>query len=147
MSFTKGRIIVRGKLVRRLVTLFKVIDIEPELGIGKRFGNVRAVEIWGALYFRWTYFPWNDYVKTTIGVNTGLNYATEIEAEERQRSTPGHRGSNVLHNFSPEVTFALPEIPNYEIVFNYHHRSGIYGAINGVYGGTQFATVGLRHRF
>jgi hypothetical protein len=132
---------------RRLATFLNVIEIEPEFGIGKRFGNVRAVEIWGALYFRWTYFPWNEYLKTTIGVNTGLNYATDIEAEERQRSVPGHKGSHILHNFSPEITFALPAIPNVEVVVNYHHRSGVYGLINGVYGGTQFATLGLRYRF
>ena len=138
---------VGGTFSRRLVTFLKFIDVEPEFGIGKRFGDVSAVEIWGSLYFRWTYFPWNDYLKTTIGVNTGLNYATKIEVKERQRSAPGHRGSNVLHNFSPEMTFALPEIPNYEMVFRYHHRSGIYGAINGVYGGIQFATMGLRYRF
>ena len=70
-------------------------------------------------------FPWNNYVKTTIGVNTGLNYATEIEAEERQRSTPGHRASNVLQNFSPEITFALPEIPNYEIVLTLMEMSQV----------------------
>jgi hypothetical protein len=127
--------------------LLNVIEIEPEFGIGKRFGNVRAVEIWGALYFRWTYFPWNDYLKTTIGVNTGLNYATDIEAEERQGSVPGHKGSHILHNFSPEMTFAPPTIPSFEVLLNYHHRSGMYGLINGVYGGTQFATLGLRYRF
>ena len=52
-----------------------------------------------------------------------------------------------------EVVFALPERQDWELVFRYHHRSGggaIFGdtlLFNGVTGGANFATAGLRYRF
>jgi hypothetical protein len=43
--------IVDGEFSRRLVTFWHALDIEPQLGIGKRFGDMQAVEFWGAVAF------------------------------------------------------------------------------------------------
>src|SRR5687767_983324 len=61
---------------RRIASLFEVIDLEAELGAGQRFNGLDETEVWGALYLRYTAFPWNGILRTTVALNTGLNYAT-----------------------------------------------------------------------
>ena len=75
--------IVDGEFSRRLVTFWHSLDIEPQIGIGKRFGDMQAVEFWGAVAFRWTAFPWNNYVKTTIAISEGVSLATQVDTVER----------------------------------------------------------------
>jgi hypothetical protein len=138
---------------RRVARIGNGLDIELEVGAGKRFGDMQAGEFWGAVYFRWTEFPWNKYLRTTVAISTGLSYATEIEALELERGHKDESGSHLLHFLSPEITFALPSQPNLELVFRFHHRSGgseflgDVGIFNGVSGGAHHGTVGARYRF
>jgi hypothetical protein len=134
-----------------------LLAIEIEIGAGQRFGNLHETEGWAALYLRWKYFPWNDYLRTTVAVSTGLNYASAISEEEYLESGNG-KGARLLHYFSPEITVALPSRPDRELVIRNHHRSGgggiygyrmpVYGSLfHGTDGGTQFLSVGLRQHF
>jgi hypothetical protein len=147
-----GTGLVAGALSRRLLTFAGVIDIEGETGIGQRFGNMRETEFWVALYARWTWFPWNHIVRTTIATSTGFNFATGVPAAEREWDST-RRGSKLLHFFSPEITLGLPSHPDWDLVARIHHRSGgriLFGEIdmfNGVGGGVHFATLGIRYRF
>jgi hypothetical protein len=138
--------LLAGAFSRRFASVFDVLDFEAEAGVGQRFGDMHATELWSGVSIRWTAFPWNSYVRTTIAITEGINYATEIDAAERLMSD-GHRASSVLNFFSPELTLALPSHPYEELLLRFHHRSGIFGAIHGVTGGAQFGTVGFRHRF
>jgi len=131
-----------------------ILGFEAEAGAAKRFGDQTEAEYWAALYLRWKWFPWNDVVKTSFAVSTGLNYASGISAYERGVSGNG-TGSPLLHFFSPEITFALPDQPDRELVLRMHHRSGIqddkglpgFAIFNYADSGSTFATVGLRYRF
>ena len=125
----------------------KRISLEPEVGIGQRFGRQSATELWGALFVRYHGFPWDHSLVTTVAISTGLNWANTRTAEERDRNQNDGQGSNLLHYLAPEVTFALPSRPDTELMFRLHHRSGIFGLINGAHGGSQYATVGVRVRF
>jgi hypothetical protein len=144
--------IVGAAMSRRLVTFFRVIDVEAELGVGQRFGRMNETEVWSALFFRWTWFPWNDYLRTTLATSTGLNWASGISDLERLRDGD-RKGSQLLHYFSPEITFSLPQMPQWELVARLHHRSGakvFFGDVamfNGVDGGAHFGTLGVRYRF
>jgi hypothetical protein len=128
------------------VTFWNALDIEPEIGIGKRFGDMQAGEFWGALAFRWTAFPWNNYVKTTIALSEVISLATQIDTVERD-ANPNRAGSIVLNYFSPEITVSLPDYQQYDLIFSIHHRSGLYGLIDHVNAGSQFGTVGFRIHF
>ena len=68
---------------KRKVRLLPGRAFEPQIGIGKRFGDMQAVEFWGAVAFRWTAFPWNNYVKTTIAISEGVSLATQVDTVER----------------------------------------------------------------
>jgi len=122
------------------------VTIEPEIGFGKRFGAMDEYEAWAAVFLRYNYFPWNDYIYTTVAVSTGLNYASGISEIEKNRAGNG-RGDRLLHYLAPEITFALPQDKSKELVFRFHHRSGGYGLVSDSDGGAQYLTVGLRFRF
>jgi hypothetical protein len=121
---------------RRLLTLWHALAIEPEVGLAKRFGAMHADEAWLALYFRWTRFPWNRTVRTSIALSVGLSYAADLP--------PGSHGAAFLNYCSPEVTFALPNHPRYELLVQLHHRSGLWIG-NAADPGWQYLTIGLRY--
>jgi len=134
--------LIGGAISRRLLTLWDSLDIESEFGLAKRFGNMHTEEAWLVLYFRWTRFPWNQYLRTSIAITSGPSFAVNLP-----RST--HKNATVLNYFSPQITFALPEYPQYELMMQMHHRSNIvdFGKGGTPDPGWQFLTVGLHYRF
>ena len=120
--------------------------IDWEVGAGQRFGNSTATELWTALYFKYDGFPWPNTIYMTAGVSTGVNYATSTSDHEVRKSGNG-TGTNLLHYFSPEITFANPDNKDFEIVARLHHRSGVFGLFDGVDGGSTFLSVGFRRHF
>lgn len=143
---TKDSTLVSGAFNREILVYDDLWAFETEVGTGKRFGRQDEWEFWGALYFRWKSFPWNDYVRTTVAVSTGVNYATDVSQIEIDKS-PKHQ-SRRLHYLSPEITFGLPSQPNLDLVFRFHHRSGgDLGLFNNTGGGSQYQTVGVRYRW
>ena len=143
---------VGGTLSEALVEFRDLADFEGEVGVGQRLGNQHESEVWLALYARWKWFPWNRFITTTVAVSTGLNYASGVSQYELEQSGI-QGGSNLLHYFSPEITFALPSKTDWQFLIRYHHRSGggaIWGytpLFKGVDGGTQYLVFGLRHWF
>ncbi len=141
-----GDYIVATSVSRRIATLWGRVDVEPEIGLGQRFGEQAETEVWGAFFFRYRGFPWDDRIVTTMAISTGLNYASDISEKEQDRAKDGE-GARVMHFFSPEITFALPQAPQYEVLFRVHHRSGVFGLVSDAWGGAQYGTIGLRWRF
>ncbi len=122
------------------------LHLEPEVGLGQRYGIQDQTEIWGALFFRYEGFPWDRWLITTVAASTGLNYASSVSQVEQDRAHDGE-GSQLMHFFAPEITFALPSRPDTELLFRFHHRSGVFGVVSDAWGGAQYATVGIRVRF
>ena len=149
-------VLVGGALSYRLLRNGEIASIEGEVGVGQRFGSLRQTEGWAALYVRWSAFPWNAYLRTSVAISTGLNYATSATQHEIDM-TPNRSSTRVLHYLAPEITFALPQMPETEFLARLHHRSGggkwwdsppVYGGLfHANKGGTQYLVLGLRQRF
>lgn len=122
------------------------VTVEPEVGIAQRYGDQDETEVWGAFFFRYHGFPWDKWLVTTAAISTGLNYATDISEKEQDRARDG-QGSKLMHFFAPEITFAAPSNPDVQLLFRFHHRSGVFGLVSDAFGGAQYGTVGLRLRF
>lgn len=133
-------------LSRQVATLGRGFTVEAEVGLGKRFGRQSETEVWGAAYLRYQGFPWDRFLVTSVAVSTGLNYASDISDVERNRARDD-TGDRLMHFFSPEITFALPEAPDREILFRLHHRSGVFGLVSDAWGGVQYGSIGIRYRF
>ena len=122
------------------------LHLEPEIGIGQRYGAQDETEFWGALFFRYEGFPWDRWLVTTVAASTGLNYSTGVSQVEKDRARDGN-GSQLMHFFAPEITFARPRHPDIELLVRFHHRSGVFGLVSDAWGGAQYATLGVRVRF
>lgn len=120
--------------------------IEGEGGISYRFGDESLGEGWLGAYLRYDNLPWNDVVYTTLAVNTGVSYLTDVSEFERSRDNNGKAG-RLLHYMGPEITFADPDNKNLEFLVRFHHRSGVFGLFDGVVSGSTFITAGMRVRF
>ena len=138
-----------GGALNHYVGHWRYLDFEVEGGAGYQFAEGTendSGQIWLAYYVRYDNFPWNEYIKTTIAVNTGINYAFKQTAfEESFSSSQGTK--NLMHYLAPEVTFAAPGYDDFEAVFRLHHRS----AVNGLFGCTNcrnnMVTFGIRGKF
>ena len=140
--------LVAGDVSRRLLRSGNFI-LEGEVGVGYRFPQANAGEGWAALFLRYDGFFWNHIVFTTVAISTGLSFVEKVSDVERyaggDRGNPN--GSHLLHYLAPEITFALPDYRQHELVIRYHHRSGVFGTFNGVWGGSNVVTTGYRYRF
>ena len=145
-EYIGGDHFIGTSISRRTATLWNHVDVEPEIGMGQRFGRQDETEVWVALYGRYHGFPWDDYVVTSVALSTGLNWASDVSDVEQERAKDGE-GSQVMHYFAPEITFALPSDPNIQLLFRFHHRSGVFGLVSDAFGGAQYGTVGFRIRF
>jgi hypothetical protein len=133
---------------RTLVQYGKYFSIDPEIGVGRYHGNAHGGgEAWLAFYLRWRYFPWNDYVRTSIGVGMGPSLASKIGIDSNGIKTTG--GVDLANFFSPELELSLPSTPGIGLVIRFHHRSYMWGTFPhaAADADAQFWTAGLRVHF
>ena len=128
---------------RKLADFGRHLSLEPEMGVGRRFGDADEFEFWGALYIRWHTFPWDHTIDTSIAASTGVSYASQSNQLEEDRVNDN---ASWLHYFSPEITFAAPGESSVTFVIRLHHRSGA-GGLFGESGGFQYLMFGLRTSF
>jgi hypothetical protein len=120
------------------------IQFEGEFDIAKRFHGADEFEVVLSPFVRWTWFPWNRFLYTNVRVGAlGLSYTSGVSAWERQNSG-NNRGSNFLQFGAMEVSFAAHENARSEVFVRVHHRSGVFGLINGVDGGSNYLAFGFR---
>jgi hypothetical protein len=137
---------------RPLVTIRDRVDIAPEVGVAKRFGDSDSEEVWASLNVRVRSFPWDHVVRTTAAFGIGANYAFRLDPLE-DAVDPDSGLEHLLVYLAPEITLGLPKYPNADLVLRIHHRSGgeryllreLWGSQEG--GAAQFITAGLRWRF
>jgi len=119
-------------------------SIDGELMYGYHYDREDYHEVGAAVYMRWHEFPWNGFISTTFAVGVGPSYTTIYPALEAQ-DNPDDR-SKVLNQFNLELTTTLWSLPDTMLLFRLQHRSGVFGALGGVWDGSNFLTVGLRQK-
>ncbi len=122
------------------------IDLEVDGVLAKRFGRDDEWEAAVVPMVRWKAFPWNDYLYTTFRLGLiGASYVSDVSPWELKNSHTA-TGSRFLNFLVPELTFSSGPAADWETFLRVHHRSGGYGTINGVYGGSNYVSVGYRRR-
>jgi len=96
---------------------------------------------------RWSNFPWSNTIRTTFGLGGGLSYATPIPSLEKQSTDANPDYENLMHYMAIEATFALPNHKDWQLVYRLHHRSGVFGLMQGDNSGTTAVQIGIRHYF
>jgi len=120
------------------------LSFELEGQIGKWWGDQDNLEFNLPLAIRWSKFPWNQYVSTSLAYGLGPSYATEKpDAEIDLHDTT----KKILVYWFGEIAFGPPE-SNWAGILRIHHRSGAFGLIaDHGEGGSNTLAAGLKYRF
>ena len=122
-------------------------SIDAELGLARRYGNADGAEAWAALYLRWNWFPWNDYLRTSIAIGFGPSLSGNVRVNQRTGQLQNTSGIGIANFFTPELTLGLPGVPWFDAIIRFHHRSQIWNVIPYTTDPAQFWSVGARVRF
>lgn len=139
--------LIAGAYRHEFIKLPWNIVLGGEIGVGLRFGTGSYGEIWAAPTARVVGIPLGNAAVMSIGFVAGFSGITNPTKLERQREYEHSGNSKLLFYFSPELTLALRKVPNREIVFRLHHRSGLYGTLGQMREGSNTHVVGLRWLF
>ncbi len=116
---------------------------EIEGQVAHHWGKQDHAEINAALLLRWTRFPWDDWVRTSIALGAGPSYALDVPAIEEERHD---RASRRLFFMPFEITAGPPGEDRWEGFVRVHHRSGVFDVVSRA-SGSNFVALGLRRRF
>lgn len=121
------------------------MNLEADFVVAKRFGLDHEWDFGFLPMLRWKSLPWNDYLYTNIRLGLfGYSYATGISPFERNKGDK--QGSHLLNFLVPELTFSSGPDASWETFVRIHHRSGVGGIYHGVWGGSNYLSVGFRQR-
>lgn len=116
---------------------------EVEAQVARHWGKQHHWETNAALLLRWTRFPWDEYLSTSVALGVGPSYAWKTPALERKRHERTSRGL-VFMPF--EITAGPPGGHEWETFLRVHHRSGAYDVISRG-GGSNFIVAGFRRYY
>ena len=146
-TFEPAYLVAANGVYRAVEFPYLPIDFEIDVTAGYHFGPQEFAEFTLTPTLRWKWFPWNHYVYTTLrGSPVGLSFTT-AESRLEALETVGRRTSKLLNSLVYEWTFAPSETSNWEAFYRIHHRCGAYGLFDGVVGGSNYMSLGLRARF
>ncbi len=121
-------------------------SFELEGQVGVHSGLQSHWEVNGAFTLRWIKFPWDRYLDTSFAFGNGVSYAFQKPQLEELNSDNGET-SNWLYYILAEWAFALPQESQWEIFLRAHHRSSVFGLIDGLFAASNYGGVGIRYRF
>jgi hypothetical protein len=143
----KDYYLIAGALGKELMVYKDKVGIEVEGQIVKHIEGKEHWEVNPVLTLRWLPFPWDKKVDTSFAWGNGFSYASEEPEFEVEESSHTHRTSQVLYYFMVEWVFSLPDVPKWSVFSRIHHRSSVFGLIDGVMAGSNYVTFGLRYHF
>lgn len=99
----------------------------------------------GYVIFRWTKFPWREYLHTSFAAAEGISYASHVPYVEKGSTSDDSR--RLLNYLMFEITVALPKYSDIELVGRIHHRSTAFGLFGNGNSGSNNIGVGIRYYF
>lgn len=98
------------------------LELPLSLRIVDENGRSPFLDYSASVVVRWVDFPWNEVVKTSFAMGLGLSYSEEIYLMDIQRHPNKYR-SHLKFNWLIQLTFALPERPEHELMLFLSHHS------------------------
>jgi hypothetical protein len=138
--------IVGGAYDRDVLTLPHGWVFSGQIGIADRFGDGSSGELWFGPRLRAT-IPVFDVLYISPALTAGLSAITNCIGIECQRAIDHHGNAHLLFYFSPEIAFTLQRYPDFDLVYQLHHRSGLDGTLGKMEEGTNANVVGVRYHF
>jgi len=137
--------VVVGALAWTFARFFEnALSFEVEGQVGKWFGDQHNWEFNLPVAVRWSKFPWDNYVATSLAYGVGPSYAASEPEEEIELNDSTKK---FLVYWFGELTLGPPK-SNWAASLRIHHRSGAFGLIEEQgRGGSNTIAVGVKYRF
>ncbi|MBR0555666.1 hypothetical protein J5J10_08220 [Ciceribacter sp. L1K23] len=125
------------------------VKLGLEAGLAGRFGGDASAEIWGGLVARYDGFVIADKVRISPAFTFGISHVTgTMEGREQDNEDSRKNGdASTLFYLGPEISLSSVDNPNREIFWRLHHRSGAWGTLGNMEGGSNANLLGVRYRF
>lgn len=119
-----------------------------EIGAGYRFGTFESGELWGGGNLRHSGLVFFNTVRLAPGITVGFSAVTDpMGIEATRASLCCNRNAHFLGYLGPELAIAFQNMPNLELVYRLHHRSGAKGTFGNMSEGANANVFGVRYRF
>jgi outer membrane protein len=128
------------------------VDLAGFVGVQRQFEKGFQDDFYSVSAFFKAYyygFPWDKYVRTRIGIGSGLSYSEHIIEMEQHDQTRRDRGTWKLLNYlDPSIDFGVAR--DVYLGIGVSHRSGAFGKsqfLGNINGGSNFIYVSLETAF
>ncbi|MFN7026117.1 MAG: hypothetical protein ACK4QP_16715 [Pseudorhizobium sp.] len=128
------------------------IRLEPfsfglEAGIAGRFGSNTTAELWGGFVGRHDGFQLGP-VRFSQSFTFGISHVTNSQkGRERDHEEERDGNARTLFYLAPELSLSTETLPDTEVFWRLHHRSGAWGTLGGMHGGSNANVIGIRRKF
>ena len=121
----------------------------------KKLSGKDTYQLNGGIKVYWKNFPWDRYVRTRIGLGEGISLVRERLDIEIQNTNKEDEKSDahILNYLDLTLSFNLRDITRWDQLEDYYigggisHRSGIFGYVSGVDGGSNYWTFFIEGEF
>jgi hypothetical protein len=119
-----------------------------EAGLAGRFrGNTNA-EIWGGVVGRYEGIEVANSFRIIPSFTFGISHVTKtMEGREKRNEIERDGSAGTLFYLGPELSLSTVSRPDLEVFWRLHHRSGAWGTLGDMHGGSNANVLGLRHNF
>lgn len=143
-DFSTGDVGVVGvSMGREFGSLGNALRFEWEIGSSFHFGDETFASAHAYLVARWIWFPWNNWLTTTFAVGTGPSIASKKSKYESEKGEASYYKNGMMM----ELTFGLPQEPDWQMQLRIQHRSSIFGVLPKAGTPSDYLTIGIKHRF
>ncbi|MFN7092479.1 MAG: hypothetical protein ACK4P4_18245 [Allorhizobium sp.] len=118
-----------------------------EAGVLGRFGPNTSAEIWGGIVGRHDGIRLGP-ARLTPSLTFGISHVSNSQ-KGRKRDHEQERDGNArtLFYLGPGLSLSSETFANTEIFWRLHHRSGAWGTLGDMHGGSNANTIGVRYKF
>jgi hypothetical protein len=126
---------------------FGTFSFGLEAGLAGRFGESTSGEVWGGVVGRHDGVRLGP-VRVSPSFTFGLSHVTKSQkGRERDHEQERDGNARTLFYLGPELSLSSDKLPNTEVFWRLHHRSGAWGTLGDMHGGSNANVVGVRYKF
>lgn len=123
------------------------VKLGLEAGLAGRLGSGSNAEIWGGVVGRWDGFEVGA-VRVSPSFTFGLSHVTRTMSGREEKNERERNGdASTLFYLGPELSFTVASMPDIDFFWRLHHRSGAWGTLGGMHGGSNANVIGVRVNF
>lgn len=124
------------------------VKLGLEAGAVGRFGGNSDAEIWGGVVGRYDAIEIANTLRIIPSFTFGLSYVTDThDGRERRQEKDRDGDASTLFYLGPELSFSTVARPELEVFWRLHHRSGAWGTLGDMHGGSNANVLGVRYNF